>query len=316
MEWCEKMNSREIKKDFSRLGLIMLIAAIGISVLQVAGQMIAAAIMPEWIENYDIMLASSMLPLFVIGYPLLILVLRKGSGKAMEQHAMSLKEILLAFVMCYGLLVIGNLLGTVLTLLIGTAKGGTVVNPLMQVVTGGNLWITALYTVIAAPIYEEVIFRKLICGRLLKYGQGIAIVISALIFGLFHGNLNQFFYAFLMGLFFAYVYAKTGSIRNTIILHMMVNALGSVISVALVQHMDVETTAGQIGVGIYSICVYVIAIAGIIMLIRKRKTLLSLEDGEIAIEKKQRVRLIFGNAGMILYCAFWILVMLVQAFVM
>ena len=56
--------------------------------------------------------------------------------------------------------------------------------------------VTFLYMVICAPILEEYIFRKLIVDRTVKYGQGVAVVLSGLMFGLFHGNLNQFAYAF------------------------------------------------------------------------------------------------------------------------
>ena len=44
---------------------------------------------------------------------------------------------------------------------------------------------------------------------------------SGLMFGLFHGNLNQFVYAFVLGLCFGFIYVKTGNIRYTIGLHML-----------------------------------------------------------------------------------------------
>ena len=62
----------------------------------------------------------------------------------------------------------------------------------MAYATESNMMVTFLYMVICAPILEEYIFRKLIVDRTVKYGQGVAIVLSGLMFGLFHGNLNQF----------------------------------------------------------------------------------------------------------------------------
>ena len=47
-------------------------------------------------------------------------------------------------------------------------------------------------------------------------------------FGLFHGNLNQFVYTFLVGAFWAFIYVKTGRLRYTIYLHMALNFMGSV----------------------------------------------------------------------------------------
>lgn len=310
------MEKKQIRKEFSRIGFTMAIAAIGITILQVGGQMLALAIRPEWEENYDILVAAGMLPLFLIAYPLTILALGRKGMTEIEKHTMSVKEILLAFMMSYGILVIGNYLGIGATAVISLVKGGEVTNPLLEVVTGGNVWSTSIYTVLLAPIFEEIIFRKILCGKMIKYGEGIAIVTSALMFGLFHGNLNQFFYAFFMGLFFAYVYVKTGNVKYTIILHMMVNALGSLVSVLVLENLDTETTLGLAGMAVWSICIYTIAIIGIIMCIRKRKTLLTLEAGDVIIEKKQRFRTVICNPGMIIYCGIWMAVMIIQAFAM
>lgn len=308
------MEKKQIKKEFSRIGITMAIAAIGITILQVGGQTLALMIRPEWEENYDILVTAGMLPLFLIAYPLTILALGKKGMTEIEKHTMSVKEILLAFMMSYGMLVIGNFLGIGVTTVISFVKGGDVTNPLLEVVTGGNVWITSIYTVILAPIFEEIIFRKILCGKMIKYGEGVAIVTSALMFGLFHGNLNQFFYAFFMGFFFAYIYVKTGNIKYTIILHMMVNALGSLVSVLVIENLDIETTLGLAGMAVWSICIYAIAIIGIVMCIRKRKTLLTLEAGDVIIEKKQRFRTVICNPGMIIYCGIWIAAMIIQAF--
>lgn len=94
---------------------------------------------------------------------------------------------------------------------------------------------------------------------------------------------------------------------------MMVNAMGTVVSVLIMQSLDLETSAGMIGMGIYSICIYGIAIAGIVMMIVKRKSLLTVEPGEVIIEKNERFSTIIGNAGMLLYTIFWVVVMIVQA---
>ena len=42
-------------------------------------------------------------------------------------------------------------------------------------------------------------FRKLLIDRIVPFGQRVAVVVSGLAFGLFHGNFYQFFYAFSLG---------------------------------------------------------------------------------------------------------------------
>jgi len=96
---------------------------------------------------------------------------------------------------------------------------------------------------ILAPIFEELIFRKLLIDRVIKYGEFCAIMMSGIMFGLFHGNFAQFFFATGLGMLFAFVYARTGKIWYTILLHMVVNMTTSVITTPLamkvLEHMEV-----------------------------------------------------------------------------
>lgn len=62
-----------------------------------------------------------------------------------------------------------------------------------------------LYASILAPVSEELIFRGYILQTLRPYGKKFAVVFSAFLFGIFHGNLLQTPYAFLMGLVLGYV---------------------------------------------------------------------------------------------------------------
>ena len=65
-----------------------------------------------------------------------------------------------------------------------------------------------LYASILAPITEELIFRGYIQGSLERFGRKFAILCSAFLFGIFHGNLVQTPYAFLAGLLLGYVAAE------------------------------------------------------------------------------------------------------------
>lgn len=84
----------------------------------------------------------------------------------------------------------------------------------------------ATATVISAPLLEELLMRGLVYGRL-KEAIGeprTAMIISAVIFGLFHGNVIQGIYAFIMGLFFVQVYEVRHSLFLAVLAHMVVNA--------------------------------------------------------------------------------------------
>jgi len=92
-------------------------------------------------------------------------------------------------------------------------------------VTGlaGNI-IYFISIAIVPPIIEEFLFRGAILGSLRKYGDGIAIIVSAVMFGFAHANFMQTPVTFLTGLVLGYLTIKTNSIIPAMILHFVNNA--------------------------------------------------------------------------------------------
>ena len=70
---------------------------------------------------------------------------------------------------------------------------------------------------------EEFLFRGLIQSNLRPFGRGVAIVGSAVLFGLMHQNIQQIFYATVAGLVLGYLYEVTDSIWCGILLHLFNN---------------------------------------------------------------------------------------------
>lgn len=89
-------------------------------------------------------------------------------------------------------------------------------------------WVLVLYGITIAvipPIVEELLFRGMVLNSLRKYGDGFAIVASALLFGLYHGNFVQMVFAFLAGLVMALVVVRTGSLWTSILIHFVNNSI-------------------------------------------------------------------------------------------
>ena len=81
-------------------------------------------------------------------------------------------------------------------------------------------------SVILAPLTEEVIFRGLVLqGLLERYSPRFSIVISALMFGIWHGNMQQVIGSTMSGLGLGWVFAKTRSLWVVIGLHAFHNGL-------------------------------------------------------------------------------------------
>ena len=92
---------------------------------------------------------------------------------------------------------------------------------------GGSLHGVFLSAVIAAPIVEEVIFRGVVLGSFRKvFPAWVSIMVSALIFGIYHMNPVAIVYASIMGIIAGVVYEKKQNLLFTIILHMANNLMG------------------------------------------------------------------------------------------
>lgn len=101
-------------------------------------------------------------------------------------------------------------------------------NQLNNILVGGsNIWFGIIYTVLLAPIIEEIFFRGVILQGLLKnYSIKKAIIISSILFAIMHFSIVQTPAAFFQGIVLAVIYVKTGSLTMSITGHIINNTLG------------------------------------------------------------------------------------------
>ena len=316
------------KKHFSSLGLMYFFGALIIIGVQVAVSMLVLAFAPSLLDNPNLSLLVSMLPTYAIAFPLTSLLIRQVPGVQMKKHNMKPTQLLGAFTISYALMYLSNLAGQFFTNIIGIIKGSPVDDAIADLVSELNP-LTALFVmVLLAPALEEWIFRKLLVDRTIRYGEGTAIFLSGLMFGLFHGNLNQFVYTFLVGAFWAFIYVKTGRLRYTIYLHMALNFMGSVGSLFFLDAISTLEGGSSAMNGFhfllgmliplaivipYLIVVFGLVISGIVLLVTNWKRF-RLIPAELFIPKEKRFSVIFLNVGMILYVLFWIIQIILQLF--
>lgn len=324
------------RKRFSEIGLMFFLGTLIVYAVQIGFLALFSAIMPEWTQNSTARLMTVMLPMYVIALPLMILLIRRipvAESRPVEPRRIGAGQLALAFFMCYAILYISNLTGSFITFFIGILKGSSVNNVVFDVTDSVSLWFNALVMVIVAPVFEEYIFRKLLVDRLVQFGEGAAVLTSALMFGLFHGNLNQFIYAFTLGLFLAFIYVKTRNIKYTVVLHMLVNLLGGVVSTWIMRSVGfVEAGEKLMSVppntteqlmtlvqllpmfmimGTYVILLLAIVIIGVVMLCVFRRKF-RFAQGESPLPRGKRFSSMFLNVGMLLYVIFWIIMIVLQ----
>ncbi|MDE6725191.1 MAG: CPBP family intramembrane metalloprotease [Ruminiclostridium sp.] len=111
---------------------------------------------------------------------------------------------------------------------------------------GSSFVLFVLLTVIA-PFFEEFIFRGAVLRLLQPYGNGLAIFVSAFCFGIYHGNFQQFFYAFVLGICLGYIAVATKSLFCSTVLHALFNSIGGIIMIFVstdtVQTKSLDPTA-------------------------------------------------------------------------
>ena len=332
-------NIKLAKQNFSKLGGSFVLGTFVIFAVQLLPSGIIQQVKPEWMQNGNFALIITLVPMYVIGMPFLIWLLKRLPASAPEYHRMSAGQFGVAAIICYALMYCSNIIGNIITFIVGLLKGGMVENTILNIAVSHNMLLTFIYMVILAPVFEEYIFRKLIVDRAVRYGQGVAVVLSGLMFGLFHGNLNQFAYAFVLGMFWAFLYVKTGNIKITIALHMIFNFIGGILGVLILKLLPLNEMAEASSSGdlaavmeifqshmgawifymLYMIVILTVVITGIILLIVFRKRFKLTEENtdlqeEDIIPKGRRFKTVILNPGMLAYCVFWLSMIVLQLF--
>ena len=128
-----------------------------------------------------------------------------------------------------------------------------------DIVTNANPVLSFFAVVILAPVFEEILCRGLILGTLRKtMPKWYAIVLSASIFGIIHGNPIQFIYATALGILLGWLYTKFDSIWIPILCHLAFNLVST-----LAGYVDPENILATVLLGLIiyaSVPAFVLAI--------------------------------------------------------
>ena len=143
--------------------------------------------------------------------------------------------------------------------------GNEVDSVLVTLVKENPLWLNLVIIALLPAVVEEFIFRGLILNGYKRRNPLMAIVLSSLLFGLMHMNLNQFSYAFVIGLIFAFLAYATGSLLPSILGHFIINGT-SVLMTHLSSGATQEPVATDVKVQIIQY-IYVYALLGMMALV-------------------------------------------------
>ena len=264
------------------------------------------------------------LVMYILAYPVFLLMVRKLPKAERLKSSMSFKEFLALFCIGTALMSVGSNISMMITEVIYEQFGLTQAETTIDLIEQTPIELIILVAVIIGPIFEELIFRKAFIDRISIYGDRMAVVISSFAFGLFHGNVDQLIYATALGFVLGYIYTKTRRIGLSILMHMLLNFMGTVPSLLIMDNIekiadiDPETLVEDADIMAYmtdalpvigvSLLQNGIAFIGIILLIKfifDRKHKLSREcDVKVPFYHLPRVAIFnIGTIIFIVFCA-------------
>lgn len=153
-----------------------------------------------------------------------------------------------------------------------------------------------IYMTVIPAFFEELMFRGVIMTSLRRYGDTFAVVASAALFGLVHGNALQFVNAFALGLLLGYFAVRSGSVITSMVIHFFNNLLMCVLELAA------KSLSGE---AIYALSLFINAlliVCGLIALMLycvKNKNRLRLISLPLAITRNEKIGHTFTSLGML-----------------
>ena len=324
-------NEQYCKKTISKLAVGMLVGAVVIQVAAIAITAVMYSFSSLSLKDSNSEIILSAICVYCVGLPVAYLILKDMRHVHPLKNRVTVGQFFKLFAVSYALAYVSNVFGTVIISILSAIKGAPIENNVFDKVMGSDIITEVIFMVILAPIVEELVFRKLLIDRTLIFGDRAAIFISALAFGLFHGNFGQFIYAFTLGMVFGYVYIRTGNILITMGLHGLMNFLGSAVASSLLKMIDIEkfmdiyaggdineilrffgeNATGMLIFSVYGMLIFAILITGIIVFFLNFRHL-TLYEGEITIPRERFFKTTVLNVGMMLFIAYFIVLIILQ----
>lgn len=319
---------RSARKVFSAVGFAMVMVVAVWMLLQLIITSVVTAFvgpvshLPGWAT---IVLGNG--PLYLVAIPLSLLIFRRLPVIQRTTSRIGPARFFGLFALSFPVSFVGGLIGTGLSNLVSNGQAQNGLDKLLNRLDLGSVFV---FTVILAPIFEEWLCRKLVIDRLLSYGEKLAIVVSAVIFGLLHGNLFQFFYAAGLGLILGYVYVRTGRMRYTVAMHMLFNFIGGflpMICMSMISQKTMDALGGDssdllrlvrsgqvmelLPLLVLLLFRLVLTVVGVIVAIVNRKKLIFHRTPQ-EIPAGFRAKVALGNAGIITFAILSAILMVVS----
>ncbi len=290
-----------VRQCFSRIGAAFCTLLVVTAVLQIVISGAVSIAAPMLMRQDAYLWIVSLAPMYGVGVPVCAALLHRVPAARPESRRLGVRAFLKWLLIAIFLMYAGSLLSRGIVYIVQWL-GGAPADLVSDTITSSSPLSNLIAIVLLAPIFEELLFRKLLLDRTKQFGDGVSIALSAVVFGLYHGNFYQFFYAVGVGAVLAYLYCRTGRLRYSIAIHMFINFMGSIAAPYIFDHVFTESAGparlalSAAYVGMLLLC----ALAGAALLLGTRGKL-GLSAGECPLPRGRRLFAVCVNGGMIAY---------------
>lgn len=296
----ETMSRHELRKCYNRYCWAVMLLYPTTTLTGVLLSMGAFRFLPELFRDpaWQSLLSASINALsgYVPTLLVFLLVLRRlPRAEKLPVDRLGLWEFFQALVFTLGVCFLFSLLTQYLITFLEQVMDSSAVDRLTQQEENAQPWELLVFTVLIPPVCEEYLFRRLLLDRLRALGDVSAVFLSALAFALFHNNFYQMLYAFVLGAFFAMLVLLTGSIRDTILLHMCVNGFTAL-----------DICLGLEWFSMLRMLSYFLCAGAAVGMFFGMRSCFRLESGPLALSPRDKRRACFGSPWfylMLVVCA-------------
>lgn len=229
----------------------------------------ALSIFRVWLTT-DLMVLINDICIYCLGLPCLLFVghFLPNGGKLTLTPKKALPTATFAKFGCiaYALLYFSSLITTFLLAIVRVFMGRSPIDDSLGEMLDAMSPLTSFVLVAILPaILEELVFRSYLYKKLIRFGELPYIILSGFFFGTYHGNFDQFLYAFALGCLFAYLVCHTGTPIYGMMLHLLINFYSS--------NVATQILGSTVLSSVVSLAVLVIVGLGCFFFVKIRKTM-------------------------------------------
>ncbi len=165
-----------------------------------------------------------------------------------------------------------------------------------------SIFISYLTVAVIPAFAEEFAFRGIVMGILRRHSDALALIVSAAIFGIMHGNIIQIPFAFCGGLVFGFMVIKTNSLLPGILIHFLNNAIATTCDL-LTEVPGITDDMVNIGFSLLILILIVLSAIFLFRIIKNDKNFFSFTDSDKMLPFREKMKITCSSPTLIVYTA-------------